>query len=947
MKRNNTISGIYIVFLLLIALACKDNVEASPILKLAETSLVCAQDAGHYEVGVQCNGEWSATVSAGDDWCKVSNGGDVLGVDLDANTNLDARSTEVTVAFGPLIEKLSIKQLGENPDILLDKERHNLEFGDTLVTVKVVSNVDYEVVIPQEADWIALKENGRAMVESSCAFQVAENTADTLRYSSVIFRSKDGKIERSLMFRQAFRDKTYVPGDPSELGDILIPVERGEANQWNSQEESIEMSFDGIGSTWYHSPWYDTKFPVELTYYFASPQMVDYFIYKPRPGGGNGDFGRFDLWVATEKNSSYVKVGSYDFQEGNQASKVELETPLEGVTSFRFSVQSGEGNLVSCGEMEFYRKAAPIAGLEEVFADELYSELKPGVDQRKIDGIENSFFRNLAQSLYDGTYNLKYRVQEYEPYRELDDLASELKTSGYNPFENPTGIYFVDGEEVIVFVGDTQGEKPALKVYDFNATRLGEDTPGPADYPLEKGINKLRISHGGLAYLSYYTPNWKTASRLKIHIASGQVNGYFDRNRDKASDWQAVLDGATYGCLDIKGNKVNLCYSTRMLRQYCADGMRLIEQYDDLIDLEHEIMGLHKYNRIPKNHMFARSVKDGLFADGWGAGYYESCEEAVNPDICLTRGCWMLAHEFGHVNQISPGLRWVSTTEVTNNVYSICASYKYNRNSINLERERCNDGDDNNVLGGRFNSYLNYGIVKGEHWLCQKGQDNMDPNSYPNGGDHFVKLCPLWQLLLYYREIVGGDKHDWYGDVAEIVRKTDESGLSNGELNLNFMRNTCDIVKEDLTDFFIKCGMLKPIDKELDDYSRGQMTITQEQCDELVRYVKGKGYPKPATPVLYYLSSISENAFKEKLPVEGRYGEGIRVKADGSIVVDHAVWKNAVVFETYAGNELKFVALVGTDSSDLTSTWVRYPSGSTRIEAVAWNGTRTLVYGKR
>lgn len=106
-------------------------------------------------------------------------------------------------------------------------------------------------------------------------------------------------------------------------------------------------------------------------------------------------------------------------------------------------------------------------------------------------------------------------------------------------------------------------------------------------------------------------------------------------------------------------------------------------------------------------------------------------------------------------------------------------------------------------------------------------------------------------------------------------------------------------------------------------------------------------YPKPATPVLYYLSGNSEKAFKEKLPVEGTYGEGLRIKSDGNIVVSHDVWKNAAVFETYEGDELKYVALVGTDSSDLSSTLVRYPSGSTRIEAVAWDGTRTLVYGER
>lgn len=63
------------------------------------------------------------------------------------------------------------------------------------------------------------------------------------------------------------------------------------------------------------------------------------------------------------------------------------------------------GGVVSCGEMEFYRNAAPVAGLTEVFADELCSELRADVDQRKIDGLENSFFRMIAQSLYDKTYD--------------------------------------------------------------------------------------------------------------------------------------------------------------------------------------------------------------------------------------------------------------------------------------------------------------------------------------------------------------------------------------------------------------------------------------------------------------------------------------------------------------------------------------------------------------
>lgn len=784
------------------------------------------------------------------------------------------------------------------------------------------------------------------MAESERTFSIERNEDDTVRYISVVFRSVDQKVERSLMFRQGHRDKEYKPGDPSELGDIFLPIASGKASEFNSDDESIEKSFDGTASTWYHSRWYGTVLPVKLEYTFEAPQDVDYFVYKPRGSGDNGNWKKFDLYVSTAQKENYEKIASYDFAGSSSSSKISFAEPLKGVKSFRFEVNEAVGGVVSCGEMEFYRNAAPVAGLTEVFADELCSELRADVDQRKIDGLENSFFRMIAQSLYDKTYDLEYRVQTYEPYREINDLAAELKISGYNPFENPTGIYFKDGEEAIVILGNTNGEQVNLKVYDFDAIRQGQRTPDPTSYPLSEGINKLRIAHGGLSYIEYYTPNWKTAPALKLHIASGKVNGYYDKHRDVSADWREILNKATYGCIDIKGDRVNLVFGVNSIKTYCDNLGKLIQNYDDIVELEHEIMGLDKWGHRPKNHMFARVTKDGLFADGWGAGWYEGCmNELASTTKSLREGVWAIAHEFGHVNQIRPGLKWVSTTEVTNNVYSVCARYKFYRENMPLERERCNDGNDNNVLGGRFNSYLNYGIIKGEQWLCQKGQDNMDPSKYPYGGDHFVKLCPLWQLLLYYREIVGGEKRDWYGDVAEIVRNTDESQLTNGQLQLNFMRNTMDVVKEDLTDFFIKAGMLKPIDKELDDYARGQMTITQTDCDELVKYASK--YSKPATPVLYYLSANSQKSFKDKLAVEGTYNEGVKVRNNGWIVIDHDVWKNAVVFETYQGDELKYAAIVGTDSPDLSETKVCYPEGSTRIEAVSWDGKRILVYGER
>lgn len=917
--------------------------NTEPLLELAQDTLVCKQTPTNTSVQVKTNLEWAASVpSDAADWCKLTASGTSLRVVLTENPEDGIRKTDATLTAGTIKKKLHIKQLGQAPDILISTSRIDLKYRDTLININVVSNVEYEILIPDTIDWITPVPQTRAVMEDfSHSFQIPANKTDELRFTNIIFQAKSHDIKRNIMIRQDKRDKTYNPGKPDGLGDVKVPISRAEADQQQSGEE-IERSFDGNPGTWYHSPWYSTQLPVTLDYYFETPQDIDYFVYTPRSSGDNGNFGQFDLFVTTETQSNQ-KVSSYDFKESSVATRTVFEVPFTGVKSIRFVVKSGRGGFASCGEMDFYRYGVPTVGIDEVFADKLYSELKPGITQKEVDGIENQFFRSIAQSLLDGTYDKKYRIQEYEPYRPLDDLSREMKTGYYNSFENPTGIYFKPKEEVVVIVGKTHGEQLALHVYDFDRTRRLEHSDAVnVIIPLYEGINKIKLPDGGLAYINYFTSNWQQAARVKVHIPSGQVNGYFDKNRDTAADWKNILNKATYGSFDIKGDRINLVFGVNGLKTYCQDGMKLIENYDLITNTEHDLMGLIKYNRQPKNHMFARIVHGGLFADGWGAGFYEGCmEELADINKSLKQGVWAIAHELGHVNQIQPGLKWVSTTEVTNNVYSVYVRYKNYRENMPMEQEKVNDGDNNHVLGGRFNSYLNYGIVKGEQWLCQRGQDKME--GYQNGGDHFVKLCPIWQLLLYYREIVG--KRDWYGDVAEIVRNTDESGLSNGQLQLNFMKNTMDVVKEDLTDFFIKAGMLKPIDKELDDYARGWMKITQQQCDDMVRYAAK--YPKPATPVLYYLTANSEKAYKEKRSVEGTYNEGLKFREGGVMIVEHKVWKNVAVFETYKGNELTFVAMVGTDSPDLSTTLVRYPEGCTRIEAVSWDGKRTLVYGTR
>ena len=91
---------------------------------------------------------------------------------------------------------------------------------------------------------------------------------------------------------------------------------------------------------------------------------------------------------------------------------------------------------------------------------------------------------------------------------------------------------------------------------------------------------------------------------------------------------------------------------------------------------------------------------------------------------------------------------------------------------------------------------------------------------------------------------------------------------------------------------------------------------------------------------------LFRSAYKNRLPVRGVYNQGVTEQVNRRII-SHDVWKNAVVFETYKDREMVRITMAGTDSRDNSSTTVPYPEGSTRIEAVSWDGRRTLVYGRR
>lgn len=475
--------------------------------------------------------------------------------------------------------------------------------------------------------------------------------------------------------------------------------------------------------------------------------------------------------------------------------------------------------------------------------------------------------------------------------------------------DNPTGISVSQGEELIVFVGDTHGQSISLLVQNLNKPG-GDGFRNGASFPLVKGVNKLQVPNKGLAYIFYHTSDYETAKPIRIHIATGKVNGYFDSQKHKPEDWPKYLAGAVDEYFDILGEYAHATFPTADFRANAAsNGPELVQAYDDLVRMEMEFMGLMKYNRPMINRAYFHAMYHSyMYATHYHTGYNISDNDIRSLMTTVgefKRNCWGPAHEQGHMFQTRPGFLWKGMTEVTNNLHSLHVQTEWG-NPSRLESESM--GRYNNRYEKAYNSSF------------------VSKTSYVEEDDVFCKLVSLWQLHLYYGKALD---NPIYKDYYEMVR-TSPNLKSEGERQLDFVRMMCEVTKTDLTDFFKKWGYLTPVDKEIDDYGVGQVKITQEMIDILVSSIKMKGYPTLKDKMEYICDSNWE-IFKKRLPIQ----KGTATKSGKTIRMTN--WKNVVAYEVYEGNTLKFVSNQNTFTLDADA------NANTKVYAIAFDGNKTEV----
>lgn len=602
----------------------------------------------------------------------------------------------------------------------------------------------------------------------------------------------------------------------------------------------------------------------------ATNAHVVYVPVKARSVSGNGQIVKLKVMANTDYSITSVPdwIGATRTTDGlllNVAPNL-LAAPREGVVTlaytYRTSLTAARTETIDItitqreNALDGVTTGMDLTGSDfDVFADKaLLTQLNEGVTEEQVQKLTNPLARTLATQLLDGTYDETFRVHKYKCILSPSALGKKLHIGdGYTKYQNPTGIVINPGRTVVLASGIPDGKTVQLLVKKWYLTD-GTTAQTLESFTLRNGVNVINRSSKwrGLSYLSYFDDNNpEQYDSVGIHIVNGQVNGYFDWSCSNA-DWDRLLANATYGVFDMVGHRAQAVFPVADLQKYAAGkGRWLMAAYDSIVYWEQRLIGLEKYNLMPENRILARvNYSYYMFRDADGVAFkndqmYRCCspEKLTGGDYGV---CWGMAHEWGHVHQLSPYFKWGGLTEASNNVNTLDVIMRMGFGITTGKQAEFDKADDKllrNSLAGTVGSmrraaYQNAsGSVNAD--LCRQMADSTITSADVDP-DHALSYLEITsdQLVVWYKlfgyidEVLG--QHDFAPDLYQRLRNTasytDEYSRLAVQQNsapranvvpfeLNFVRQASMLCGYNLYPFFEKYGFFRTIALYYKDYS--------------------------------------------------------------------------------------------------------------------------------
>lgn len=520
-------------------------------------------------------------------------------------------------------------------------------------------------------------------------------------------------------------------------------------------------------------------------------------------------------------------------------------------------------------------KIMQITDFSEYFKDDVCSELKDNITDADIANIPNEVIRQLAVKMKNGGYGeleKEFRVASFRPFQNPDIMAKKNKTMKYSLRDNVTGIWVKQGEEIQLVVGDIyEGGKIELM---FHGPDKGYGNS--KNVSVIKGFNRVIAPITGQIYvMNHVEDNFPlnpgedekmnkaiAAKTVNIHFIGGRLTGYIDKNRHTLNGndkWKEILANANYEFIDVVGDYAHITWKAKQWKEKGTDLAKVIENFDNIVYWQQEFAGLVKYNCMFNNHLHfcADYTTTSPNASNYRTVYPTGADKIGGWDNVFydlgqyRRRLWLLAHEAGHCNQLSPGVKWTGLGEVTNNIYCLYAQFKEWGGYTKLDDVKAETGysaelaqckDETGVKIPKSGPATIYEMAKA---VIVDGKRHHSLPYIEDTQKHACKLVPFWQLYLYVVKARGVE--DFYKDLFQHFRQNaspSEKGENQAMNQLDFVRQSCKYSGYDLTGFFEQWGFLKPMNALVGDYSSANLIITDKDVEALKEEIKEAGYKK-------------------------------------------------------------------------------------------------------
>ena len=228
-----------------------DIPSTASTLEVSEKKLLTQAEGGELNFNITSNCDW--VIRSSNSWCKLSsdqgNGDASITIKVLPFEEYEQRSAEITIKADTMIRIIEVIQKQKNALILSDNHFNNIPVEGKEISVEVKSNVDYDIIIPDEMDWIKQVLPSRALESNNYKFEITANSLFDEREGIVIFKDISNVLTDTIFIIQ---DAVKAVFDIKEK-EYKLPVEGGEISVEVTSNVDIKILIPDEFKSWIKS----------------------------------------------------------------------------------------------------------------------------------------------------------------------------------------------------------------------------------------------------------------------------------------------------------------------------------------------------------------------------------------------------------------------------------------------------------------------------------------------------------------------------------------------------------------------------------------------------------------------------------------------------------------------------------------------------------------------